>query len=113
VSLLSQKQKQEVPSSKSAVFDRKIEQATSDLEASCAKALHVMSEANATIIADYITAIKIEINPSVQYRKSIIEALSVFVRFTNNKSFKDLTKGDILSFLESFRKTEAADPLHK
>jgi integrase/recombinase XerD len=72
-----------------------------------------MSEVNATIIADYIAAIKIEINPSAQYRKSIIETLSIFVRFTDNKSFKDVTKGDILSFLESFRKTEAADPLHK
>ncbi len=72
-----------------------------------------MSEVNATIIADNIAAIKIEINPSVQYRRSIIETLSVFVRFTNNKSFKDITKGGILSFLESFRKTEAADPLHK
>jgi integrase len=104
-------QKQEVP--KSAVFDRKIEQATSGLAASCAKALYSLSEVNATIIADYMTAIRFEINPSDQYRKSIIETLSVFTKFTDNKSFKYITKGDILSFLESFRKTDAADPLHK
>jgi integrase len=60
-----------------------------------------------------MTAIRFEINPSDQYRKSIIETLSVFTKFTDNKSFKYITKGDILSFLESFRKTDAADPLHK
>jgi integrase/recombinase XerD len=109
VSLLSQKQ--EAP--KSAIFDRKIEQATSGLTASCTKALHNLSEVNATIIADYIAAIRFEINPSDQYRKSIIEILSVFARFTDNKSFKDITKGDIISFLERFRKTDATDPLHK
>jgi hypothetical protein len=104
-------QKYEVP--KPAVFDRKIEQATSGLAASCAKALHGLSEVNATIIADYMTAIRFEINPSDQYRESIIETLSVFAKLTDNKSFKDITKGDILSFLESFGKTDAADPLHK
>src|ERR671910_3070356 len=109
MSLLSQKQ--EVP--KSAVFDRKIEQATSGLAASCAKALHSLSEVNATIIADYMAAIRFEINPSDQYRRSIIETLSVFAKFTDNKSFKDVTKDDIVSFLESYRKTDAADPLHK
>jgi hypothetical protein len=71
MSLLSQKQ--EIP--KSAIFDRKIEQATSGLATSCAKALHNLSEVNATIIADYMAAIKFEINPSNQYRKSIIETL--------------------------------------
>jgi hypothetical protein len=97
VSLLSQKQ--EVP--KSAVFDRKIEQATSGLAASCAKALHSLSEVNATIIADYMAAIRFEINPSDQYRRSIIETLCVFAKFTDNRSFKDVTKDNIISFLES------------
>lgn len=60
-----------------------------------------------------MTAIRFEINPSDHYRKSIIETLSVFAKFTDNKSFKDITKGDILSFLESFRKTDTIDPLHK
>jgi hypothetical protein len=93
-------QKHEVP--KSAVFDRKIEQATNGLVASCAKALCILSEVNATTIADYVAAVRIEINPSDHYRKSIIETLSAFARFTDNKSFKEVTKGDILSFLDSF-----------
>jgi hypothetical protein len=109
VSSLSQKQ--EVP--KSALFDRKIEQATSGLAASCVRALHNLSEVNVTIITDYMTAIRFEVNPSDQYRKSIIETLSLFARFTDNKSFKDITRDDILSFLESFRRTDATDPLHK
>lgn len=115
MSLLSQKQKQkqEVPS-KSAVFDRKIELATSGLTASCAKALYSLSEENATIIADYMAAIRSEMmSMSDLYRKAIIDTLSLFARFVDNRSFKDITKDDILSFLESFRRTEAADPLHK
>jgi hypothetical protein len=79
-------QKYEVP--KSAVFDRKIEQDTSGLAASCAKALHGLSEVNATIIADYMTAIRFEINPSDQYRKSIIETLSVFAKLQTTSPSK-------------------------
>ena len=60
-----------------------------------------------------MAAIRFEINPSDQYRRSIIETLSVFAKFTDNKSFKDVTKDHIVSFLESYRKTDAADPLHK
>jgi hypothetical protein len=67
----------------------------------------------ASIIADYIKVMKSEVNLSDSYRKSVIEVLTKLSQFCNHKGFKNITRNDILSFLDSFRKPEAADPLHK
>jgi hypothetical protein len=57
---------------------------------------------------------KSEINPSDNYRKLIITVLGKFSYFHNNqKPFCEISKDDILSYLDSFRKPEAMDPLHK
>ena len=58
---------------------------------------------------------KSEVNLSDHYRKDLIEVLCRFIKYSNNNngSFKDLTRTNILVFLDSFRKTEAHDPLHK
>ncbi len=69
---------------------------------------------NVLTICDYISSLKSEINPSDHYKKDIIILLCSFSIFFNNaKLFKDITKEDVLSFLDSFRKTESVDPLHK
>ena len=58
-------------------------------------------------------SMKTETNLSDNYRKSIIILLSRFsVFFKNQKSFKSMTREDILSFLDSFRKIESVDPMH-
>ena len=36
-----------------------------------------------------------------------------FSKYNDDKTFKDLTRTNILGFLDSFRKTEDQDPLHK
>lgn len=69
--------------------------------------------AGASIITDYIEVMKSETNPSDSYRRDIIEVLIGFSKYHDNKSFKDMTRDDILSYLDSFRKPEATDPLHK
>lgn len=57
---------------------------------------------------------KSEINPVDHYRKSVILLLSRFsIFFKNTKSFEEITREDLLSFLDSFRKSEASDPLHR
>jgi hypothetical protein len=56
---------------------------------------------------------KVEITLSDHYRKDVIDALTRFSKYTDNKSFKDITRDNIISFLESFRKPEVVDPLHK
>ncbi|MFL6364413.1 MAG: hypothetical protein ACJ719_04300, partial [Nitrososphaeraceae archaeon] len=69
---------------------------------------------NGLTICDYMSSMKSEINPSNHYRKDTIILLSNLSTFFGNaKSFKEITREDILSFLDSFRKAEDIDPLHK
>jgi integrase/recombinase XerD len=66
----------------------------------------------ATTIVDYIKAMKSEVNLSDYYRRDVIDVLIKLYKHAK-KSFKDLTRDDILLFLDSFRKPEEVDPLHK
>jgi integrase/recombinase XerD len=44
----------------------------------------------------------------------IIETLQILSRHHNNKKlFKDMTREDVISFLDTIRKPEVSDPLHK
>ena len=56
---------------------------------------------------------KSEVNLSDHYRRDLIEVLSRFSKYNDNKSFKDLKRSDVIAFLETYRRTEAQDPLHK
>jgi integrase len=62
--------------------------------------------------------VKIEVNSATNYRRDIIEAITRFAAYNmsgknKDKKFKDMTRDDVISFLESFRKSETVDPLHK
>jgi integrase/recombinase XerD len=100
-------------------FDRKIEAAIVGLPREYSKLLNNISNNNALIIANYIISMKTEINLSDNYRKDLIKVLSKLAMFcccssNNNKlSFDRLGREDIVAFLNSFRKPEASDPLHK
>ena len=61
----------------------------------------------------YIAAMKSEVNLSDHYRKDLIEVLCRFIKCITMVEFKNLTRTNILGFLDSFRKTETQDPLHK
>lgn len=65
-------------------------------------------------ICDYISSLKSEVNPSDHYRKDVtilLCNLSIFLK--NAKHFKEITREDLLSFLDGYRKTENINPLHK
>jgi hypothetical protein len=66
-------------------------------------------------ICDYISSVRSEINSSDNYRKVVIMLLCDLSMFFNNntKSFNEITRQDLLSFLDSRRKPESIDPLHK
>src|SRR5438093_9203831 len=68
---------------------------------------------NVQIICDYISSLKTEINPSDRYRKDTIILHCTFSSFFKTKQFKEMTREDVLSFLDSYRKLENIDPLHK
>ncbi|PWU81506.1 MAG: hypothetical protein DLM72_06650 [Candidatus Nitrosopolaris wilkensis] len=60
-----------------------------------------------------MSSLRSEINASNNYRRNNIILLCKFSRFfKNEKSFKDIAREDILSFLDSIRKLESVDPLH-
>ena len=64
-------------------------------------------------VIDYIFSLKIEVNLSDNYRKDLINLLTKFSKSKDNKLFKDITRNDIVSFLDGFRKTENADLLNR
>jgi integrase len=95
------------------IIDNKINEITADLPHECANTLHRISEENASVIIDYIHAMKTEINPSINYKRNNIILLSKLSKYHNNYSFRYMNRENILTFLDSFRKPEATDPLHK
>ena len=64
------------------------------------------------IIINYINNMRTEVNLSDNYRKDIIKLLCIFSKFNKNKPFNVVTKTDILTFLNSFRRDEATDQMH-
>ena len=98
---------------KSALLDKKIEDTTAGLQKFYTELLHSINEDNAAAIVEYITAMKNEVNLSDHYKKDLIILLCKFSRDNKNKLFKDLTRTDIISFLDIYRKTETQDPMHK
>jgi hypothetical protein len=57
-------------------------------------------------------ALNTEINPSKNYRTSIVDVLCRLSKH-NGKNFNDMTRQNVLDFLDSYRKPEIADPFHK
>jgi hypothetical protein len=72
-----------------------------------------ISKTNATTIIDYILAMKVETNLSDDHRRGVITTLKLVSQFLDDKPFKEMTRNDILSFLDSKRKSEIVDPMHK
>jgi hypothetical protein len=93
------------------LFEGRLELATEGLEPSYSNKLkNLLSKTNALTIANYILAMKTEINLSDSYRMIILKALVGLSQFFRNEiSFQ--TMG--LMFLDSYRKTDTTDPLHK
>ena len=70
-------------------------------------------ENNSGTIVDFLLAIKIENNISESTKSNYIVTISFLSSFHKNKPFKEMIRDDILSFLDSFRKPEVSDPLHR
>ena len=73
-----------------------------------------MSKENALIICDYIATVKRDINLSTSYRRTTIQILAELAKFfysstTNSKNFKEMTREDIILYLDSLRRPEVSD----
>jgi site-specific recombinase XerD len=74
----------------------------------------VVTKSNYDTMREYFDSMQTEINLSNNYKiinQNILKKLSQF--FNDNKSFKDMKRGDILSYLNSLRKFDELDPLHR
>jgi hypothetical protein len=97
-----------------ALFDRKIDIITAGLESTIINHLNMLPKENTFIIIKYILAMRMEINLSDNYRRLNINTLYYLSNFFDNrKSFKQITREDLFQYLDSFRKSESSDPLHK
>jgi integrase len=94
-------------------IDAKLFMITKGLRREIYNGLKNISNENASIIADYISAIITETNPSDNYRKDIIRFLYTFSKRNRNKPFKSIRREEVISFLKAIQKSESMDPLHK
>lgn len=90
----------------------RIEKITEELGSHVRNLLYVIG-INADTIIDYINTMKHEINYTVHYGRDTAGFLCRFSKYHENKSFKEISRNDIVEFLDSLRKTEIQDPLHK
>jgi integrase/recombinase XerD len=72
-----------------------------------------ISTENAVTIVEFIECQKTESNLSDTYKNLVIKSLITLIKYFTNKNFKQLTRVDIINYLDSLRKPEEADPLHK
>jgi integrase len=95
-------------------FERRVDEITIGMDGYIRKyLLEKISRENATIIVDYIEAIKSEVNPKTSSRQAIVSTLKQLSEFHKNKlSFREMTRTDILKFLNRLRKSDEDDSLH-
>jgi hypothetical protein len=92
------------------LLEQKLELATRGLEPHFLKHLKTkISPDNALTISKYILSMMIATN----YRRAIISSLKLLSECLSNKLFSDMTRDDIISFLDSLRKDESEDVMHK
>jgi hypothetical protein len=91
----------------------RIENIATELSSPHTRNLLYAAEDNASTIIDYVNIMKTEVNYSNHYGNDTIGALCRFSKYHKNKPFKEVIRDDIIEFLDSFRKTETQDPLHK
>jgi uncharacterized protein YihD (DUF1040 family) len=73
-----------------------------------------LSKENALTICEYIIAMKREINPRLSHKRNTIQFLSELSKAIGiAKKFIDMTREDVLCYLDKCRNSENEDPLHK
>jgi hypothetical protein len=102
------------PSNNDVLFDRKIDLITEGIDSFFATKLRELPRDDALIIVNYIISMKNEINLSDNYRKLNIYVLYKISKFFDYaKSYIEFVREDLLQYLDSLRRPEALDPLHK
>jgi integrase/recombinase XerD len=99
-------------------FERRLDEITEGLQPFIREHLLTkISRENAKTIVDYMLAFESESNPVDDYRQvtiNMLKQLSAFKDRPSNKQipFKQMTREDILAFLNRLKKKDEEDPLH-
>jgi hypothetical protein len=73
-----------------------------------------LSKENALTICEYVIAMKREVNPRLCYKRYTIQFLAELSKVVGVATkFIDMTRDDILCYLDKCHKPENQDPLHK
>jgi hypothetical protein len=96
------------------LFEQKLTTITQGLQRRYSGIFTKMLRENAIAITDFITNLNTEINLSINHKVNFIEVLNALSGFHKNKiAFREMSRENILSFLDSVRKPEISDPQHK
>jgi len=85
------------------LFERKLENATEGLTREYHNQFNKLSKEDALALVDYIISLKTEVNPSDNYRKSVIKIIGKFMMFcrrSTDKPLVQLSRDDVLAFLD-------------
>lgn len=72
-----------------------------------------VSKENGLDIATFILAMRTEIDLADSYRKSLIRTLCYLSEHAAQQLFREMTRDDVISYLETARKSKEADPLDR
>jgi integrase len=100
----------------SLLYERKLQAVIEGLPWEFLNLLNKLSSEDAMTVMDYVIALNTETNPTDNYRGGVIRIVTTFIifsRLSTDKPVKQLGREDVLAFLDSFRKPESSDPLHK
>ena len=87
--------------------------ATADLKGYRTNQLKRMQEPNSDLVLEYLNSRMRDEHLKPTSRASTIDRMSRLSLFQNNKSFREMTGENIYSYLDSIRRTESEDPMHK
>jgi hypothetical protein len=96
------------------VIEQRIKAATEGMPKACYTKLLRLGNGNGVIIADYLIKYKLEATKGVKdsTRATVCNNLELFARRVN-KPFIDLTRDDVLGYLDGLKKPEDKDPRQK
>jgi hypothetical protein len=95
-------------------FDRKLDIITAGAKPFVKEhLLNRISKKNCQIIIDYVLAMQTEVSPRDEYRINVILKLKRFAEVNEPKTFLEIARQGVIDFLDSYRKPETVDPLHK
>jgi integrase len=91
----------------------KVEQVAGNQPGYVLRAISKLTQENADLLCDYILAEQTTFNISESTKESKITRLAWLALHCRNKPYTEMTTADIQSYLDSGRKTDQDDPLHK